>query len=745
MLKQLIHRGVVIPALPEPIGLTIMLAGERIHLTPKQEEMALAWARKKDTPYVHDPTFGANFLRGFSAELGVEPAIALNDVDFSEANALVDAEREARASRTKEERKALRAERKARREALKALHGYAIVNGRRVELAAYVVEPSGIFMGRGQHPLRGRWKEGAKKCDVTLNLSPDAPPVDSGWAEVVWQPESMWVARWRDKLSGRLKYVWLSDTAPVKQEREAQKFDRALELDDKLDFLRTHIGEGLVDPDPRRRMIATACYLIDTLCLRVGDERDPDEADTIGATTLRPEHVSLGKEGKVVFRFLGKDAVEWHKSLTPPQPVRENLAELIRNARPSNSMGNADRSHPTRNLPQLFPDIASRDVNAYLCRISPGITAKVFRTHHATQAVRDSLAKSKVRRDSAEYTKWRAASLANLEAAVLCNHTKQYRGDWERTRERHEQRRVRAEERLERYGNQVREFTVKVRALRREAQEKQAAAKTLERRLKTRERYRKRVERARARVDAARQRRARAQTSLGKVKAQFMMAGKKRAWNLGTSLKSYIDPRVYYRWGNEVDYDVLGRYYPAALRRKFAWVRVAWDVGPGVLARGRQVAVRTCMSADLPAVERLFRLVTDGHPEGHLPIGAKEIGQRYLPSLDNEWREAIVAVDEQDGIVGFVAIGREWCREGEPVLDVVGVLHPEWRGAELAELLASEARRRLHSYQVDNPRKRFELWPREATRLVCAPELRTALGLGRYETEAMAEDERCAS
>ena len=29
-------------------------------------------------------------------------------------------------------------------------------------------------------------------------------------------------------------------------------------------------------------MIATACYLIDVLCMRVGDEKDPDEADTVG-------------------------------------------------------------------------------------------------------------------------------------------------------------------------------------------------------------------------------------------------------------------------------------------------------------------------------------------------------------------------------------------------------------------------------------------------------------------------------
>lgn len=741
MLKQLIHRGVVVPVPPQPAGLTILVSGEQIRLTPKQEEMALAWARKKDTPYVQDPVFVENFLRDFSAELGLEATLTLSDIDFAEAYAFVDAERETKANMTRDERKALAAQRRSVREALKAQHGYAIVNGQRVELAAYVVEPSGIFMGRGEHPLRGRWKEGAKASDVTLNLSPDAPPIDADWAEIVWQPESMWVARWRDKLSGRLKYVWLSDTAQVKQEREAQKFDKALELDDKLELLRRHINEGLVDVDPRRRMIATACYLIDTLCLRVGDEKDPDEADTIGATTLRPEHVSFREGGKVEFRFLGKDAVEWHKSLTPPPAVLENLAELVRNARPSNSSGNGGRGHPTRDLPQIFPDVTSRAVNSYLCGISPGITAKVFRTHHATQAVGDSLARARVRRDGHEHMKWLAVSLANLDAAVLCNHTKQYRGNWEGTRSRYEQRLARARERLERYRSQVKDLTDKVAGLREEGREKEAAGKTPERRRRIRERYHKRLERAMARVVAARGRRSRAQVALGKIKAQFTMAGKKRTWNLGTSLKSYIDPRVYSRWGSEMDYDVLGRYYPAALRRKFAWVRVSSDEERGGSAGGDAIAVRTCMSTDLDAVAELFRFVADGSPQGRLPVKADEIGQRYLASLDEEWREAIVATDVGGCIVGFVAIGPEWCREGEPVLDIFGVLHPEWRGLESAELLASEVRRRLRSYELRNPKKHFELCPSETTWFACAPELRGALQLGADDTAARARDQ----
>ena len=59
------------------------------------------------------------------------------------------------------------------------------------------------------------------------------------------------------------------------------------------------------------------------------------------------------------------------------------------------------------------------------------------------------------------------------------------------------------------------------------------------------------------------------------MKAKALVASKKRKWNLTTSLKSYIDPRVFYRWGQRIDYDVLEKHYSKALRRKFSWVKHA--------------------------------------------------------------------------------------------------------------------------------------------------------------------------
>ncbi len=566
-MEQLIHNGVLVPEPPSPRHLILQVRGEDVRLTPKQEEMAIAWARKHGTSYVKDPVFVQNFMEDWSTELGVDHPLSVEEVNFTPAIDVVLAERAAKEALTKEERKALAAERRAQREALKEQYGYAFVDGERVEIGGYVVEPSGIFMGRGEHPLRGRWKEGATQSDITLNLSPGAPRPPGDWQEVVWQPDSIWVARWKDKLSGKLKYIWLSDTAPIKQEREAEKFDQAIDLHEQLDRVRSSIQKGLASSNPKRKMVATACYLIDALCLRVGDEKDEDEADTVGATTLRPEHVTLQPDGTAEFRFLGKDSVKWHKTIQLPPQVHENLAKLIRNARPSNSStGNGDK-------PQIFPLITSRNVNRFLSSIMPGLTAKVFRTHHATEAVRQSLAQADVKPEDPEFKKTGAAACANLVAAELCNHTKQAPANWPARLERMQEREKTLQERLALREAQLEERQDALVALSQLAAEKLAACTTEKGRQRTEISYQKKISRAERRVEVAQERLDKAKAALGKLQTQMAINSEKRTWNLNTSLKSYIDPRVYYAWGKSVDYDVLERYYPKTLRRRFIWAR----------------------------------------------------------------------------------------------------------------------------------------------------------------------------
>ena len=79
--------------------------------------------------------------------------------------------------------------------------------------------------------------------------------------------------------------------------------------------------------DAERQQLGVATYLIDKLALRVGNEKDENEADTVGCCSLRIEHITLGKftdengnevggENTVTFDFLGKDSMRYLNTVT---------------------------------------------------------------------------------------------------------------------------------------------------------------------------------------------------------------------------------------------------------------------------------------------------------------------------------------------------------------------------------------------------------------------------------------------
>jgi DNA topoisomerase-1 len=494
ILNQLEHHGIIIPKY-EYKGYSIRVRGREKKLNPLQEEMAVAWVKKLGTPYVQDPVFIENFFKDFIGKLEEGPNLGREDLDFSEIQQAVDREKNAKLNMSKEEKKAAAAERKKKREENKERYGYATLDNTKVELGNYVAEPSCIFMGRGKHPLRGRWKQGPSQEDITLNLSKDAPMPGGAWKRT-WQKDDMWIAKWEDKLSRKVKYIWLADTVSVKQEREKKKFDLAGKLEKRFEKLKSHIQEGLVSKDIMKRKVATVCYLINELKIRVGDEKDKDEADTVGATTLRPEHVTIIDDTHVKFDFLGKDSVQWAKDVELDPNAVKNLREFVAAARSP-----------------IFEGIRSGNVKRFLSEVLPGLTAKVFRTFHGSRIVKKYLEGAPVNKEDAVLKKKYEATMANLRAAEELNHKKQLPKNW---------------------GERIEKKNEVLKTLKENQDEKsKKRAETLEMRIK------------------------------------IMSATCN--YNLRTSLKSYIDPRVYYDWGKKVDYD-WKLYYPTALQRKFSWV-----------------------------------------------------------------------------------------------------------------------------------------------------------------------------
>ncbi len=428
-------------------------------------------------------------------------AVIHSEVDFSEVVNYLEKDKQNKLILLPTEKKRQAEERKIKREELKQKLGYAEVDGQKLEIANWTAEPSCLFAGRGDHPQRGKWKEGPSQEDIILNLSPDAAKPE-GW-KTTWEPNKMYVAKWIDKLTGKVKYVWFSDSAFLKQNREKEKFKKAELLGKQIGQIENHILRNLDDKDVNRRKVATVSWLILKPNMRVGDEKDPDEADTVGAITLRPEHIKI--EGDTVhFDFLGKDSVRWIKDVKAPEAAIRNIAEFMKTS----------KEH-------LFEGVDSKKVSRFLSEKMPGLTAKVFRTWRCTATVKEELEKSGVTKQDPDYKKSFAAKMANLKVAEVANHKRKIPPTFD--------------ERVAQKEARLKELKAKL------AEKKAEGKKT--------DAWAARVEKARLDLDLMKQ---------------------TKEYNLGTSLKSYIDPAAYVKWARKVDFD-LEKFYPKTLQKKFSW------------------------------------------------------------------------------------------------------------------------------------------------------------------------------
>ncbi|MEZ8030837.1 MAG: DNA topoisomerase I [Nitrosopumilus sp.] len=540
--KKLQHNGILFPPEYEKQGIKIKIKGETINLDINQEEMIYQWAKKKDTPYAQDKVFQKNFTKDFAKTLDSKfKKISYEDIDFSNAYKIVDKEKDLKEMMTKEDRKALSVKRKELREKLKIKYGIAIMDGKEVEVGNYMAEPPGIFIGRGEHPLRGKWKPRVTTKDVTLNLGKDAKTPQGDWGKIIYDNDSMWLASWMDVLTEKRKYVWLADTSGLKQDRDKEKYEKAVKLGNEIEKIKDRIVKDMKSKDPKISKISTACYLIYRTAMRVGDEKDPDEADTVGATTLRKEHIKI-TANTIEFDFLGKDSVRWQETVVAEghdKQFHENIKKIIEKKKPKD---------------EIFEDITSRHVNQYYSGIVKGLTAKVFRTYLATAVVKKYLVEHDNIKGKTANEKLYHAKLANLEAAMMCNHKRTIPKTYELTLQKKRDTLKKVEK--EQVWKKTQEILKKVESTESKT-DTQKKSKT--KRIKTlNQQIKKQKSKHKERLE--------------KLELQLDLSEKTKDYAIGTSLRNYIDPRVFKAWTNEVGAE-WEKLYTAALQKKFLWVK----------------------------------------------------------------------------------------------------------------------------------------------------------------------------
>ena len=170
-----------------------------------------------------------------------------------------------------------------------------------------------------------------------------------------------------------------------RQTREADKFEHLAEFAQALPAIRRRVRADLGLPGlPRRKVLAAIVRLLESTCIRIGNERYAEQNASYGLTTMRNRHVRV--EGKrVQFSFRGKSG-KFHKiSIDDPR-----LARVIEHC----------RDLPGQELFQYLDDdgkvqsVGSQDVNDYL-REAAGreVSTKNFRTWAGSLFVASRLAR----------------------------------------------------------------------------------------------------------------------------------------------------------------------------------------------------------------------------------------------------------------------------------------------------------------------------------------------------------------
>lgn len=409
------HNGVMFP--PEYVQhyIPVIYNGKEIVLNKDAEEDATLYAKLIDTEYIKSKNFRNNFWNDWLLDLGKDHIIkSLDDVDFTPIYNYLLKKKEEKNAMSKEEKEKIKYEKQQEEEKYK----YAIVNGKKQPVGNFRIEPKHIYLGRGCNPKSGMITKKIYPEDIIINIGKDAlipePLPGHTWKDIIHDKTVEWLASWKDNISGKMKYVWLGAASDQKAKGDMEKFDLARKLKRKIKTIHEINDKNMHSNNRVLKQISTAVYFIDKFALRIGNEKNEDEADTVGVVSLRVEHIQLLGNNTIKLDFLGKDSVRYNKKLIVEQIVYKNIEEFIAEKAPSD---------------KLFDLINPIDVNKYLQNFMPNLTAKVFRTYNASNMFQKELDKI-----SSKFNKYNGNdkinilldefNKANAKVAALCNHQK---------------------------------------------------------------------------------------------------------------------------------------------------------------------------------------------------------------------------------------------------------------------------------------------------------------------------------
>lgn len=367
--KTLKHNGIAIPPVYKPIGIKIIFKNKAYNICPVLEESLYLYLQYNSK--YKDKVFKLNFLKSIKKYLPKSLTNSVTSID------------EISFHKTKLMTKPFKIPINYNK------YKFCYIDGERHSVEKYMAEPAYIFSGRGVHILRGSFKPAVLQSDIIINSSSKIP---GKWSNVT-NNEVNWIACWKDQLLNKFKYIY-----PSQSKNSINKFDFAKILSKKINKIRVLYSKDLHCSDVKKNQLSLATYLIDTFCIRCGTESD-DSNDVVGCTTLLCKHIHT-KNNNITLNFIGKDSIEFNKTIHCKIPI---VVYLI-----NKNLKSKNQQSP------FFDLISSQSLNTYLDSLLKNLTAKVFRTCHASKLLCKCLNKIK---SIDEYKQ----SISKV--AQLCNHT----------------------------------------------------------------------------------------------------------------------------------------------------------------------------------------------------------------------------------------------------------------------------------------------------------------------------------
>ncbi|XP_034945495.1 DNA topoisomerase I, mitochondrial [Chelonus insularis] len=531
------HKGPVFapPYEPLPPSVKFYYNGKEMKLSEPTEEVATFYARMLDHDYTTKKIFNDNFFKDWREVMTESERAKIMDLskcNFREMHTYFLQKSEERKAMTKEEKKAI----KEKNDEIAKEYGFCTIDGHKEKIGNFKIEPPGLFRGRGEHPKMGKLKKRVMPEDVLINCSKTSvipkPPPGHKWKEVRHDPTVTWLASWTENIQGQVKYVMLNPSSKLKGEKDWQKYETARKLAKSIDKIRAEYREDWKSKEMRIRQRAVALYFIDKLALRAGNEKDEDQADTVGCCSLRVEHISLheqkdGKEYVVVFDFLGKDSIRYYNEV----PVEKRVFKNLQLFKENKSDGD-----------DLFDRLNTTVMNKHLNELMEGLTAKVFRTYNASWTLQQQLDKL-TNPDDTVAEKILSYNRANRAVAILCNHQRSVPKTHAKSME-----------------NLKAKITAKKEAIKEaEEQVKDAKKDSKHGSVKAKELY----EKAKKKLEKLKE-------QLTKLEVQATDREENKEIALGTSKLNYLDPRITVAWCKKHGVPIE-KIYNKTQRDKFRW------------------------------------------------------------------------------------------------------------------------------------------------------------------------------